>query len=181
MSACAPLALGTAGVLGKSGIEERSIGNVIDDTTIWGAIKHHYLQADVDGLFADINVEVKEGRVLLTGSVKDPKARVEAVKLAWKPSGVKEVINELDISGSSGFKDYAKDTWISARVKSKLLMNSDIHSVNYSVDTVNQKVYLMGIAQSPEERDLAKSLASTVAGVKRVVSHVRVKDHPHRN
>lgn len=181
LSNCAPVALGGVGAAGLSGIQERTLGNAVDDTAIWGEVKHHYLQKDFDNLFSGVNIDVAEGRVLLTGAVKDPKHRVDAVRLAWKPRGVKEVINEIQISQTGGLKNYAKDSWISARIRSKLLLNNDIKSINYSIDTINQKVYLMGIAQNTDERELAKSLASTISGVKRVVSHVRVKNHPHRN
>lgn len=177
LSGCVEAVAVTAGSLGKVALQERSLGQAIDDTTVWTQINHHYMQQDVNDLYKNVHIKVTEGRVLLTGSVDSPETRVEAVRLAWRPDGVKEVINEIEISaGEASIDSFANDAWITARVRSKMLLNEDVRSVNYSIDTVGRKVYLMGIAQNEEERDLVSSLASTVSGVERVVSHVRIKD-----
>ena len=161
--------------------EERSVGNVIDDATIKAQIKSNYLQKDIDYLFTMVGVDVKEGRVLLTGSVDDPDTRVEAVRLAWLPRGVKEVINEIQVTGHRNLSTYSRDTWITTQVKSKLLLNTEIRSINYSVETVNGIVYLMGIAHDKREMDDVTYIASRIKGVDQVISHIRMKDDPLRN
>lgn len=176
MQGCIPIVAGGAAATGKAVAEERTVGEAVDDASIWAEIKHHYIQTDINELVRDVNVEVNEGRVLLTGNVKDPNTRVEAVKQAWKPAGVKEVINEINIVDQTSLKDFAKDSWITTQIKSKFLLNQDIHSINYNVETINGVVYLLGIVQSQEELNNATNIAGTVRGVKRVVSYMRLKD-----
>jgi osmotically-inducible protein OsmY len=177
-SACVPLVLGGAAKVGSVVAEERSVGAAVDDTAIWTEIKSHYLQKDFNNIFAGVNVEVKTGRVLLTGTVENPEQRVEAVRLAWQPVGVKEVINELQITDKSSVRDTANDYWINTQVKAKLLVEKNVRSVNYTVDTINGVVYLIGIAQNEWEMNQAALVASRVKGVKRVISHVQVKENP---
>lgn len=177
-SSCAPIVLGGAAKAGSMVAEERSVGDTIDDTGIWTNIKSLYLQKSVDNIFSAVNVEVKQGRVLLTGRVNNPEDRVEAVRLAWQPDGVKEVINEIQITDKSGIGDVANDFWINTQVNAKLLVEKNVRSINYSVDTINGIVYLMGVAQNDWEMHQAALVASRVKGVKRVISHVRVKENP---
>ena len=176
LQGCIPVVAGGAAATGVAAAQERTVGGAVDDTTIWAEIKHHYIQADINELLEDVNVEVNEGRVLLTGSVRDPQTRVDAVKYAWKPNGVKEVINEINVTDKSSLKDLAKDTWITTQIKSKFLLNQDIRSINYYVETINGVVYLLGVAQDQQELDAATNLASTVNGVQRVISYMRMKD-----
>ena len=53
-------------------------------------------------------------------------------------------------------------------------------SINYSVETVNGTVYLLGIAQDEAELVRVIEHARGIEDVKQVVSHVVVKDDPRR-
>lgn len=178
LNGCATLVLGGAAKVGSVVAEERTVGEAVDDTAIWTEIKSNYLQKNFDNIFNAVNVEVKQGRVLLTGQVVNPDHRIQAVRLAWQPQGVKEVINELQINDQSSLKNATNDIWINGQVKTKLLLERNVRSINYSVDTINGVVYLLGIAQNDWERRQAALVASRVKGVKKVVSHVQVKQNP---
>ena len=121
-----------------------------------------------------IGLKVFEGRALLTGAVPTEAMRAEAVKLTWKVAGIKDVINEVQIS-DAGFLDTARDAWITTQLKSKLAVDQEIHAINYSVETVNGIIYLIGIAQSQVELDRVIGHARNLGYVKKVISHVRVK------
>jgi len=180
VTGCVPLVLGGATETAVVAAQERSVGNAIDDAGIVIKIKNLYAHQDYKDLLANVEIKVVEGRVLLTGNVDKPDSQIEAVKLAWQVYGVKEVMNEVQINDKSGFWNYAKDVWISTQVRTRLLFGKDIHNINYSVITVNQVVYLMGIAQNQEELNRATNVASSTNYVQRVVSYVRLKDDPRR-
>ncbi len=160
--------------------QERSVGNAVDDAGILLAIKEKYLQHDINDLLANVLVKVNEGRVLLTGNVDTPQTQIDAVRLAWQVSGVREVINEIVINDRSSFWNYARDVWISTQIRSRLLFNSHIYSVNYSVITVNQVVYLFGVAQNQTELENVAKVAGTTKYVKKVISHVYLKTDERR-
>ena len=179
LSGCAELLIGAAATTGVAIAEERSVGDAVDDLTIKAELNHLFFQEDVE-LFGDVSFSVIEGRVLLKGSVPTPDDRIRALRLAWQAAGVREVINELQVADDSGLLDYARDTWISAQLKGKLLVDGDVLSINYSVETVNGTVYLLGIAQDEAEIARVTEHARSIEDVKRVVSHVVLKDDRHR-
>ena len=174
LTACAaPGIVAGAATAGLAVAQERSIGAVIDDTAIELQIQHYLLQAG-DDLFIRVGVEVHEGRVLLTGIVPTPDDRVEAVRQAWQVNGVLEVINEVQVTNRAGITDYLRDVKITSQLRFKMLRDRDISDVNYAVETVNGIVYLMGIARSRPELDKVTTHARNIAGVQKVISHVRL-------
>lgn len=179
LSGCAEIIVGTAATTGIAIAEERSVGAAVDDLTIRAELNHLFFQKDID-LYQNVSFSVFEGRVLIKGSVPTPEDRIEALRLAWQAAGVREVINELQVTDEGGLLDYARDTWISAQLKGRLLIDGDVLSVNYSVETVNGTVYLLGIAQDEAELVRVIEHARGIEDVKQVVSHVVVKDDPRR-
>ena len=180
LTACAaPGIVAGAATAGLAVAQERSIGTVIDDTAIELQIQHYLLQAS-DGLFIRVGIEVHEGRVLLTGVVPTPDDRVEAVRQAWQAKGVLEVINEVQVSDRAGIVDYLRDVKITSQLRFQMLRDRDISDVNYTVETVNGIVYLMGIAGSRPELDKVTTHARNIAGVQKVISHVRLSGDDRR-
>lgn len=181
LTSCIPsLVITGATTTGVVASQERSMGNAVDDTGIKLTIDNLYLRKDFNDLFKNVAVRVTEGRVMLTGNVDKPESSIDAVRLAWQASGVREVINEIQVNDKTGIADYARDAWIATQVRAKLLFEKNVRSVNYSVEAVNGVVYLMGIAQNEDELKKATYLASIVPHVKQVVSHVLLKDDPRR-
>lgn len=180
LSGCLGIFLGAAATTGVVAAGESSVGTQVDDTKLYWAIKGLFLNKDAQDLFAGVNVKVIEGRVILTGKVKNGDTGVDAVKLAWQPEGVREVVNEIQVIEEPTLKEIAKSKWIKAQIFARITATKDIRSLNYSIEVVNGVVYLMGIAQDTDELNIVTDIASTVKGVEKVVSHVRVKNDPSR-
>ncbi|MEQ1890089.1 MAG: BON domain-containing protein [Alphaproteobacteria bacterium] len=176
-SACVPLVVGAGAVTGVTIAEERSVGAAIDDTTIRVNVGALMLKED-EPLASMVDIEVLEGRVLLTGSVRTPDDRIRATMITWKSAGVKEVINELQVTDKASLGDLASDSWITTKLRTQILTNSNISDINYSIETVNGIIYLLGIAKNQQELDAVTSYARNISGVERVVSYVRVKNAP---
>jgi len=181
LTGCIPILIGGAATGGVVAVQERTAGNAVDDTSIRVAIAGKFIQQDAGDIFKNVAVHVTEGRVLLTGDVDKPDSKVEAVRLAWTVGGVKEVMNEIQVDDKTGILDYAKDSWTANQVRTKLLLEKDLRSVNYNVEVVNGVVYLMGIAQDQAELGKATYLAGTTSNVKQVVSHVILKNDERRS
>ncbi len=160
--------------------QERTVGNAVDDAGVLVQIKNRFARQDYKDLLANVEVKVVEGRVLLTGNVNKPESQIEAVRLTWQVEGVKEVINEIQINDQAGIWNYTRDVWISTQVRSRLILEKGVRSINYSVITVNQVVYIMGVAQDTTELNKVTHIASTTNYVQRVVSYARLKDDPKR-
>lgn len=181
LAGCTPLgaAVGAGASVGVAAVEERGLGGAIDDAKIRLDINHLWFQHDLE-MYRQVTLGITEGRVLLTGTVDKPEYRVDAVRLAWQAAGVRTVINEIQVSEQTGFADLATDLKIANQLRSKLLFDKAINNVNYTIDSVNSVVYLMGIAQNQAEIDRVVGHAREVPYVKRIANHVLLKDDPRR-
>ena len=173
---CAQVATGTAVKLVTVNQEERSIGEFVDDVIIKSVIKNSYFDQN-EKLFFNIDVEVSQGRVLLTGTVENINLKIEATRIAWGADGVQTVINEIQISNSDNILNYADDLVISTKVRGKLILDENINSLNYSVETVNKLVYIIGIARTEDERDLVVEVTKDVYGVEEVIDYILIKNN----
>lgn len=181
LSACSPVgtAVGAAATAGTTAAQERPVSKAVSDATIRTEINYKWGKHDL-ALYRKVSLSVIEGRVVLTGSVINPQTRIDAARLAWQANGVKEVINEIQVENWSGVMDRGRDEWIQAKIKSRLLLDSGVMSINYTVDCVNGTVYLMGIAQNQDELDRVINHVRDTAYARGVVSYVRLKDDPAR-
>jgi osmotically-inducible protein OsmY len=174
------VAVGAGAAVGTAASSERGLVTTIDDDRIWLEINQAWLHHDAD-MFEAAKLQVHEGRVLLSGLVADPNMRVEAVRLAWQVDGVKEVINEIEVSDEGDFGGFLQDRWIVGQLRNKILFDKEVRSINYSIESVAGTVYLMGLAQSQAEAQRVIDHARDIPYVRRVVSHVRLKDDPARH
>jgi len=175
LGGCAEAVLGAGAATGVAIAQERSVGDAVDDAGIVVRVNAELLRAD-EQLFSRAEVKSVEGRVVLTGTVPRPEQRIEASRIAWSVSGVRQVDNEIQVVDKTSVVDYAKDSWITTRLRSKILADSKVADINYTVETVNGVIYLIGIARSQSELDRVIDYARNIGGVIKVVSHVRVKD-----
>lgn len=177
INSCLPVILGaSATTIGILSLQERKINKAIDDITILTKLKHSYLNAKTKHLFSSVNVEVIEGRVNLTGSVKTNKERVDAVRIAWQVKGVSDVVNEIQINQEKKLSRIIQDLFIETIVDSKIILLKKTKSVNYSVNVVNGIVYIMGISRSRAELEEIAYKVSRIKGVKKVITHVKFID-----
>jgi osmotically-inducible protein OsmY len=183
LAACDPVTVtvaGAGGAVGMGAAEERGFEGAVDDTKIRAAINGQWIDHDV-ALFREVTLTVTEGRVMLTGSVAKQDTRIEAVRLTWQVAGVRQVIDEIQVTDESGFVSAVQDSWIANKLRTQLMFDGKVKNINYTVDVVNGVVYLMGIAQSQDEMDRVIDKARNLSDVKKVVNHIVLKTDPRRN
>ena len=173
-SACAQVLTGTAAKVITVTKEDRTIGEFVDDALIKTIIKNTYFDQS-GNLFFNVDVEVSQGRVLLTGTVENMDLKIEATRIAWGVEDVKTVINELQISNSDNIFNFADDLVISTKVSGRLILEEEVNSLNYNIETVNKVVYIIGIANSEDEQKKVIDIASDVYGVEGVIDYITIK------
>jgi len=173
LAGCVSTVIGAGAAVGVAAFEERSLKDHAEDTTLATKIRYNLAEAGKQYV-TSIGIEVYEGRVLMTGIVETEENRAEALKLAWKVEGVKDVYNELQVT-DSGLSDLAKDSLVTTKLKSRITFDENIYAINYSIETVAGVVYLIGMAQNQAELDKVIAHARDLGYVKRVISHVRIK------
>ena len=173
-SGCAPavVGVGTAAVAATS--TEKGITTSVSDGLVFTKIQDNFLKTDATlSQFVDVNVN--DGAVLLTGKLKTPEEKVLATKLTWEVRGVREVVNEIQVTDKSSIKDVAKDLAASAQLRGKLIADNSLSSLNFSIDVVNGTVYLSGVAADAEEMNRVVSHARELRLAQQVVNYITLR------
>jgi osmotically-inducible protein OsmY len=173
LGGCAAAIIGgmaATGGIGYQAAQERGLNGTFDDVKLKTDISR-----SLGAQYGDINATVYWGRVLLTGSSPSPEQKSQAEQVVSQLPGVRAVYNEIVVGPPSTTWDMAQDGWISTRVKSDLVLDADVRSGNYLIDTDHRSVYLIGSARSQDELARATELARYVPGVQRVVSYVEIR------
>ena len=175
LKGCVPAAV-TAGIAGVTASEsEKGLGTTINDTIIHASITEAMFKENVNK-YVGININVDDGIVLLTGKVDTPETRIDATRMAWKPRGVVEVINEIQVTQKSSIKDKAKDLAASTSIMANLVADKNIRSVNYNIDVVNGIAYLSGVARSEKEMNLVLAYTKETSYVNQLINYIQLSE-----
>ena len=174
LSGCASAVIGVGSAAVAASTTEKGISTSVSDGMIFTKLHDKFIQTDAS-LSTGVDVTVNDGAVLLTGKVKTPEEKVLATRLAWEIKGVREVVNEIQVTDKSSIKDVAKDLAASAQLRGKLIADNDISSLNYSIDVVNGTVYLSGVATDATEMNRVVAHAQELRFAQQVVNYIIIE------
>ena len=174
-SSCSQVIIGGATSSSMIIVQERSAKQAAIDILIKARIEEAMFSNNYEKLFSKVRVIVYESRVLLVGTVEKEDMKEKANAISWATKNVKEVANYISI-GKNDLIDYVKDTRISLEFRAKLLTDKEISEVNFSVTTENRVLYIVGIAQNDQELNKIIDHASNIAGVKKIVNLIYLKN-----
>ena len=160
--------------------DPRTIGMQIDDTIMQKNLVAR-LSLNEKRYFLNIQVEVLDGRIFLAGKVDEPEEKIKITKLAWETKGVREVKNAITIKGQSNFKSTAKDILITSQLRTALIFNKKTKSRNYTLETINKKIYIFGIAMNEEEKKEVMSEANKIYDVEKIIPSIYLATELSRN
>ncbi|MDZ4691149.1 BON domain-containing protein [Terricaulis sp.] len=167
-------AIGTAASVGVYAVQDRTIGEGVDDAAASSSIKMRLMAAD-RAAFQEVDVEVANRNVLLSGTAPTAEHRQAAETIARGMRTVENVYNEIVIGEPSSFARNAQDELITAQIRTRLTASPAVRAINVNIETFHGNVYLMGTARTEEELRRAAEIASVVGGVRRVVSFMQVR------
>ena len=160
--------------------DPRTIGMQIDDTIMQKNLSARLALTDKK-YFLSIQSEVIDGRIFLSGKVDEPEEKVKITKMAWETKGVRSVKNAITIKGQSSFKSTAKDILITSQLRSALIFNKKTKARNYTLETINQNIYIFGIAMDKEEKKEVINEANKIFDVKKVLPSIYLASDLSRN
>ena len=180
VTSCGKSGFSTFGRGVSIGFDARTVGMQIDDTIMQKNLIAR-LTLTKKKYFLSIQAEVLDGQIFLTGKVNEPEEKIKITKLAWETKGVRSVKNAIAIKGQSNFKSTAKDILITSQLRTALIFNKVIKSGNYTLETINKKVYIFGIAINNEEKKEVISEAKKIYDVDEVVPTIYLVSELSRN
>ena len=175
--------VGSEGVLGTGVsiyLDPRSLGTQIDDSIMQKSLLIRIAKTDKKYIL-DVSPKVVDGHIFLTGVVEKVDEKILMTKLAWKIEGARSVKNNIEVKDKFSLKNYSQDVLISSQMKVALFANKKISMSNYQVNTVNQVIFIFGIAANEAERREIMNEASLIKDVKSVDATIFLVDDLSKN
>src|SRR5437870_8346854 len=113
--------------MGTMGAEERRLYNIAEDYTIKSEITNKYFD---ETMLMEINTDVYEGRVMLTGAVTKAATKKKAELIARRVKGVREIFNEIQVTTNGGVNASTRDFSIDRK---STRLNSSHVAISYAV------------------------------------------------
>ncbi len=152
-------------------IDPRSLGTQIDDSIMEKNLITR-LTMEEKKYFLSVKTKVLDGRIFITGKVDNPEEKLKITKIAWETSGVRSVRNDIKIKEKFNFKQSAKDTLITSQLRAALIVNKNIKSSNYQIDTYKKNIYIYGIARNRDELEIVVDEANSILDVDKVIASI---------
>jgi osmotically-inducible protein OsmY len=157
-------------------LDPRSLGTQIDDSVMQKNLAARLVLRDKNYLLS-ISIKVLDGRIFLTGKIKDPEEKLQITKLAWETKGARSVKNDIRLKEDFNFQQSAKDLLITSQLRAALIFNKKVKATNYQIDTYKKKIFIYVISLTGDERKEVISEAKEILDVEDViVSIVLVED-----
>ncbi len=152
-------------------MDPRTLGTQIDDSIMDKSLDAKLLTVNKNYFFS-VKTKVIDGRIFITGKVDTVEEKLNITKMAWETKGARSVKNDLKIKDKFNFKQSAKDILITSQLRSALIFNKKTKAVNYNIDTYKNKIYVYGIAETTEERDIVIDEAKQILDVEDVIASI---------
>lgn len=167
LNGCAGLFVAGAATTVDVVTDTRSTKDILDDNNI---------EFEIAGIsnkppfreHSRIHANSFNGTVLLIGQANSEQLSEEIEKNVRTIKGVQKVHNQLRIKQPISFGQISKDSWITTKVKSSLLTDSELNGINIKVITEDGEVFLIGRV-TPKQGDIASEIARNISGVKQVI------------
>ncbi len=175
VSGCASLSKGMSEEPVDQNHGKRTFGAFIEDGNIERKVAVNLARASAELDESRIVVVSYNGNVLLAGQVANDDLKAQAGNIAEQVRHVRHVHNELQVVGSNSFLARTNDTWLTSKVKSRLLINGEAPGWRTKVVTENGVVYLMGLL-THEEADAVVEQVQKVYGVQKIMKIIEYID-----
>ena len=172
LSAC--VGSSTSGVFGSGvsvALDPRTLGTQIDDSIMQKNLLARLTLSEKKYLIK-ISVKVLDGRIFLAGRVDKAEEKLKITKMAWETKGARSVKNNIAIKQKFSFKNTAIDLLITSQLRAALILNKNVKAANFNIDTINQKIYVFGIAHDENEKKEIIQEAKEIVDVKEVVTSI---------
>jgi len=172
LSGCAGVS--SSGLFGTGvsvALDPRSVGTQIDDSIMQKNLSARIVLLDKKH-FLSVKTKVLDGRIFITGKADSPEDKLKLTKMAWETVGVRSVRNDIKVKEDFNFQQSAKDLLITSQLRTALILNKEIKSTNYQIDTYKKKIYIYGIAITSDEKDRVIEEAKQILDVQDVIASI---------
>jgi osmotically-inducible protein OsmY len=152
-------------------LDPRTLGTQIDDSIMQKNLQARLILTEKKYLI-NLSVKVLDGRIFLGGKVEKPEEKLIITKMAWETKGTRSVKNNIAIKQKFSFLNVTKDVLITSQLRTALIFNKNVKAANFNIDTINQKTYVFGIAQTENEKREIIQEAKQIVDLKEIVTSI---------
>ena len=152
-------------------LDPRTLGTQIDDSIMQKNLQARLALTEKKYLIT-LSVKVLDGRIFLGGKVEEPEEKLIITKMAWETKGTRSVKNNIAIKQKFSFLNVAKDVLITSQLRTALILNKNVKSANFNIDTINQKTYVFGIAHTENEKKEIIQEAKQIVDLKEIITSI---------
>ncbi len=148
--------------------DRRTFSKQIDDQSI--EFRAHNELAKVKALSKNTNLHVvsMNGMVLIVGQAPNTYLRDLAIKTIQDIPDIVVIHNQIRIGSSTAVTTQSNDIWLTSRVKTALLANSEVNAKDIKVVTENSEVFLLGLV-TLKEANIVVEVTRNIPGVNKVI------------
>ncbi|WP_017443757.1 BON domain-containing protein [Gayadomonas joobiniege] len=149
--------------------DRRSLGAQIEDHEIEKNIEDWLAEDEsIKGKY-DVTIISFNRNVLLVGQADSVEVRNKILTAATRYPNFRDIFNEIRVSQKISAAQQTQDTWLTTKIKSRMLADKELDGHQVKVVTENGEVFLMGLLNEHEKK-IALTIARNIDGVKNVVN-----------
>jgi len=164
----------TGGLFGTGvsvALDPRTLGTQIDDSIMQKNLIARLALTEKKYL-VNLSIKVLDGRIFLSGKVDKPEEKLKVTKMAWETDGARSVKNNIRIKEKFSLKKTAMDILITSQLRAALILNKNVKSANFNIDTINRRTYVFGIAHSNEEKEEIIQEAKQIVDLENIITSI---------
>ena len=148
--------------------DERSMSTQVSDTNADFVIASALSKHDDLNNQTNIAAIVMNSNVLMIGQAPNSMLRDKAVRVVRDLQIGGKIHNQIRIGNPTSFTTRSNDTWVTTKVKGRMLNEKSLDITRVKVITENGEVFLLGLIDH-KQADLAVEVARNTAGVRKVI------------
>ncbi|MCH1920525.1 BON domain-containing protein [Shewanella sp. A3A] len=148
--------------------DERSISTQLDDTNADFSIDSALRSNNELRENSNVTGISMNGNVLLIGQAPSSRLRDLAVSTIQNLKLGGKIHNQIRVGNPVSFTTRSNDSWITTKVKGRMLNDKNLDMTRIKVVTENGEVFLLGLV-SRAQADLAVDIARNTSGVRKVI------------
>lgn len=175
LTSCAAVVIGGAAATGNTLANRRTVGAISDDN-VMGARIHTKAIEELNKLHKQsknkptLSIISYNRQILLLGQVPSESDRMLVENIAKQESAAEKIFNYIEITNQyRTASNVSSDTWLTSKLRTRLLNISNVYAGHVKVVTFNGVVYAMGIL-TPEQQNAVTEVIRTTPGVQKVVT-----------
>ncbi|AFA41146.1 putative phospholipid-binding protein [Wigglesworthia glossinidia endosymbiont of Glossina morsitans morsitans (Yale colony)] len=154
----------------KVASDPRSIGTQVDNLTLKMRISSAFFNDSIlKNQSSRISIIAYNNKILIIGQVLNYFVLNHIQKIVENYNNSKEIYNEIRISQPIELMQILEDSWISNKIRAKIIFNKKLKLRNLKIITENKEVFIFGDILKKEEKIIISAI-SKIDNINKIIT-----------